>query len=351
MKKIIKISNKTIGEGEPVFIIAEAGVNHNGKLELALKLIEEAAKAGADAIKFQTFRAEQVVTSAGEMAEYQKRNLEITEKQTEMLRKLELPEKFYPQLIAKARELNIIFFSTPHGHISSVDLLEKFGVPIFKFGSGDLINIPLLEYAAGLGKPLIISTGMATMEEINDAIKTIRQTGNEQFVVLHCTTDYPCKPEEINLKAMVSIAQKFNCLTGYSDHTTDDETAIMAVALSACVLEKHFTLDRALPGPDQKASFEPKELANYIKKIRKASIILGSGIKNPVKSEEQYIPMARKSIVSAKAIKSGEQLTEKNLTVKRPGTGIPPKFWNEIIGKKATCDIPDDTLISREMFK
>lgn len=351
MEKSFTIGNKEVGVGKQVFIIAEAGVNHNGQLDLALKLIEAAAKAGADAVKFQTFKAEQVVTAAGEMAEYQKRNLGVLESQLEMVRKLELSYEYYPQLIAKAKELGIIFFSTPHGHIASADFLNGLGVPAFKFGSGDLTNIPLLEYVARLGKPMIIGTGMATMAEVHEAVETIRNAGNEQFVMLHCTTDYPCKHEDINLKAMTSIAKECNCLVGYSDHTIDNEAAVMATALGACVLERHFTLDRNLPGPDQKASFEPQELAEYIRRIREASIILGSGEKIPAESEKQYIPMVRRSIVSAQAIKSGEQLTEENLTLKRPGTGIAPRQWKEVIGKHATCDIPADTLLVTDMYK
>lgn len=348
--KDITIGGKKVNYGKKPFVIAEAGVNHNGSLDLALKLIDAAAFAGADAVKFQTFRAEQVVTVSGKMADYQKRNLGKTESQLAMLRKLELKEKYYPSLIQRAKERGIIFLSTPHGGFESVDFLRKLKMPAFKFGSGDLTNLPLLEYAAKFKKPILISTGMSNLEEVKEAVTAIKKAGNNQIITLHCTTDYPLAPENVNLRAMETLMKESGALVGYSDHTLGSQTAVMAIALGACMLEKHLTLDKNLPGPDQAASMEPLDFKEMVWQVEKAMVILGSPKKRLLSCEKQYVTVARKSLVSAKAIKKGEKFTVKNLTVKRPGTGLPPRYLSKIIGKKSKKDIKVDWLIKKEDY-
>ena len=334
MKDIV-IQGKKVNYGRKPFIIAEAGVNHNGSLDLALKLVDAAAFAGADAVKFQTFRAEQVVTTGSQLA---------------MLRKLELKEKYYPALIQRAKERGIVFLSTPHGGFESVDFLQKMKVPAFKFGSGDLTNLPFLEYAAKFKKPMLISTGMSNLEEIKEAVQAIKKTGNNQILVFQCTTDYPLAPENVNLRAMQTLMKELGALVGYSDHTIGPQAVVMATALGACMLEKHFTLDRTLPGPDQVVSMEPLDFKEMVRQMEKAMVILGSPKKRLLDCEKQYVKVARKSLVSARAIRKGEKFTVKNLTVKRPGTGILPKRWKEVLGKRSKAKLKKDSLITEEMF-
>lgn len=350
-KNKIEIAGKIIGENCPIFIIAEAGVNHNGRLDLALKLVDAAKKAGADAIKFQTFKAADVVTAQGKMADYQKKNIGKTEFQLEMLKKLELKEKFYKPIIKRCKEKNIIFLSTPHGGFGSVDFLQSLDVPAFKFGSGDLNNLPVLQYAAKFNKPIILGTGMATMKEVKEAVNCFRKTGNNKIIVLHCTTNYPCRFEEVNLRAMRTIMKKLNVLIGYSDHTSGIDVSIMAVTLGACIIEKHFTLDRNMPGPDHKTSIEPDELRKMIKQIRKVETILGSGVKKPTENELLMIKTVRKSIVSLRDIKKGEKFTKDNIGIKRPGTGLEPKYYFKILGKIAKKDILKDTLVKKSHYE
>ena len=348
---MIKIANKIISKKSPVFIIAEAGVNHNGRLDLALKLIEAAAEAGADAIKFQTFKAEQVTTAQGKMAEYQKRNTGKTESQIKMIRKLEMADDWYPKIIKHCQEKNILFLSAPHGHISSADFLKKFDMAAYKIASGDLTNRPLLEHIAQFNKLMIISTGMANLKEILEAVSWIKKTGNNKIILLHCTTNYPCPPHEVNLAAMQTMMRTFpNLPIGYSDHTEGHQVSIMAVTLGACVIEKHLTLDKNLPGPDHQASSDPQEFKATVKTIRVIPIIIGSPIKKPNKSEIEIIKIVRKSIVAAASIKKGEKFTSQNLTVKRPGHGIHPKFYENILGKTAKRNLPNDILISKKDF-
>lgn len=345
MTKKIKIGNKFIGKNQPVFVIAEAGVNHNGRLDLALKLVDAAAATGADAVKFQTFKAEQVVTEAGKMTVYQKKNLGKEKSQLVMLEKLELKEKFYKPIIKRCKEKGIIFLSTPHGGFESVDFLQKLGIAAFKFGSGDLTNLPVLQYAAKFKKPMILGTGMATMPEVKEAVACIKKTGNDKIVVLHCTTNYPCPLGEVNLLAMRTIAKATKVLTGYSDHTLGSEVPIMAATLGACVLEKHFTLDRKMVGPDHAASAEQVELKEIIADVRKIRIILGSPVKKPNKSDISLIKIVRKSVVAIKNIKKGQKFTRENLGIKRPGSGLLPKFFSLIIGKIAKRNLLSGAII------
>jgi len=348
MKKI-KIHNKFIGEKEPVFIIAEAGVNHNGNINLAKKLIDAAKDAGCDAIKFQTFKAENVVTKNAERASYQVKNIGGNETQQEMLKKYELKYDDFIELKEYCDEKEIIFLSTPHS-VDAIDFLENL-VPAYKFGSGDLTNIPVLEYAAKKGKPMILGTGMATMDEVKEALNAIYNQGNKDVIMLHCTTNYPCSLEEINLRAMQTMQKELDCLVGYSDHTNGIIVPVMAVAMGACVIEKHFTLDKNLPGPDHKASLEPNELREMVNAIRDAEKALGSGIKAPTESEKEIMKFVRKSIVAKLDIPKGTTITKEMLSIKRPGIGLAPKYLKEIIGKKAKVDIKSDELMKFNYFE
>ena len=350
MLKTITIQGKEVGGGKPIFVIAEGGVNHNSNCDLALKLVDAAADAGADAIKFQRWRAEQLVTKEGTMAEYQKRNTGKEESQFDMLKKLELKEEWYPQLFQRAKEKGIILLSTPHGGFEAIDFMEQYDFPAFKIASGDITNLPFLEYAARKGKPMLVSTGMSTMEEIKEAVDTIKKAGNDQILVFHCTTDYPLAPENVNLKAILTLMRELDVLVGYSDHTAGDQAAIMAVTLGACMIEKHFTLDRTMQGPDHIASTEPKEFQETVMKLKKISLIMGSGIKKPLAPELQYISVARKSIVANRDIKKGEKFTMENLAIKRPGTGIPPREFKNILGKKAKINIAQDSLLDHSLI-
>ncbi|OGN10631.1 MAG: N-acetylneuraminate synthase [Candidatus Yanofskybacteria bacterium RIFCSPHIGHO2_02_FULL_41_11] len=345
VKKIVKIGNKIIGYGRPVFIVAEAGVNHNGQLDLALKLIDAAADAGADAVKFQTFRVEQATTRHTALAGYQSKNIGTDNNLFEEAKGWELKEEWYPRLIDHCKKRGIIFFSTPHGGFESVDFLASQKVPLYKFGSGEITNLPLFTYTAKLDKPIIFGTGTATMKEVKDAVRAIKRFGNSQIVALHCTTNYPPALTDVNLRAMQTMMKDLGVLVGYSDHTLGDRVAVMAVTLGACVIEKHLTLDKNMKGPDHQASASPTEFKLMVQKIRNIEIILGSSQKKPVKAELKYIPVIRKSIVVNRDIKKGEKLTRQNLAIKKPGTGIPPKYWDKIIGKTVRRDITDDSLL------
>ena len=348
MKKI-KIGNKIIREGNPCFIIAEAGVNHNGDIKLAKKLVDVAKEAGADAVKFQTFKAENVVTENAAMASYQKRNIKKKETQQEMLKEIELDYKDFIRLKKYCDKKKIIFLSTPHSE-DAIDFLEDL-VPVYKVGSGDLTNLPFLEKIAKKKKPIILSTGMATLSEVKEAVRTIKRAKNNKIILLHCTTNYPCSLEEVNLRAMLTLKKEFNLPVGYSDHTLGILVPVMAVTMGARVLEKHFTLDKHLPGPDHKASLEPDELKEMIKTIRNVEKTLGNGIKKPTRSEEKIKKVARKSIVAKVDIPKGVKITKDMLDIKRPGTGIEPKYLKRIIGRKSKKNIKKDELIKLSDFK
>ncbi len=341
----IKIESKLIGEGKPCFIIAEAGVNHNGEFRLAKRLIDVAKKAGADAVKFQTFKAESLVTKSTEMADYQKRNIGKKESQFKMLKKLELAQEDFLRLKRYADSKKILFLSTPYDK-ESVDILKKLRVPAFKISSADITNYPLLVYVAKKNLPIILSTGMSTLAEVEEAINVIKGAGNEKLILLHCTFNYPTKMEEVNLRAIKTLWQAFQIPVGYSDHTMGLEVPTAALALGAVVIEKHFTLDRNLPGPDHKASLEPDELKEMIEKIRNIEMALGSPIKSPTKSEIANRKISRRSIVAKTFIPKGEKITAQMLSVKRPGTGISPKYFRKIIGGRALQNIRSDELIS-----
>ena len=346
MLKPIIINKVAIGPGRKPYVVAEIGVNHNGRLDLALKLIDAAAKAGADAVKFQTFRAEEVTTVATPIASYQAKNTGRKQSMQAMIRKLELNERFYPRLISHSRKRKVAFFSAAQGGFVSVDLLERLGVPMFKIGSGDLTNLPLLRYVARLKKPIILGTGMATMVEIQAAIKTMKGAGNDKIIGLQCTTDYPADPREANLAVIPEMIKKIKTLVGYSDHTMGIRVPLMAATLGACMIEKHFTLNRGLAGPDHKASATPAELQQLVKAVKFVPAILGKPIKRPSRSELPYLPLIRKSVVAARDIAKGEKFTRKNLAIKRPGTGLAPRYFDALIGRIAKRDLPKDNLIS-----
>ena len=330
-------------------IIAEAGVNHNGDIDLAKKLVVEAAAAGADLVKFQTFLANKIVSSTAPKAEYQKRTTDSGESQFEMIQKLELSRQSHEVLIEECRRQGIGFFSTAFDP-ESFDMLLNLGcVDLIKIPSGEITNLPLMRYMTRLGKPVLLSTGMANLGEVEAAIQVIEAAGTPRHLItiLHCTTEYPTPMEDVNLRAMVSMKQAFGVAVGYSDHTPGIEVAIAAVALGATVIEKHFTLDRNLPGPDHKASLEPYELKAMVNAIRNIEVALGDGIKQPSLSELKNKPVARKSIVARHEINAGELFSEENLAAKRPGTGISPMSWDDIIGKIARRNFVADELIEQ----
>ena len=330
----------------PTLIIAEAGVNHNGDLNLAKQLIDAAATAGADIVKFQTFNANRLVTRTAKKADYQEQTTNSEETQHDMLRRLELTEPMHHELIAYCKTRNIVFLSTGFD-IESVDLLVRLGQECFKIPSGEITNLPYLRHIGQLCKTVILSTGMATMGDVEAAIDVLEQAGTprNKLTVLHCTTEYPTPMNEVNLRAMQGIHEAFGVAIGYSDHTQGLEVAIAAVAMGATVIEKHFTLDRNLPGPDHQASLEPVELTAMVTAIRNIEVALGDGIKRLTPSEARNKPVARKSLVASRVIKAGEIFTAKNLTAKRPGTGISPMCWDEVLGKKALRDFTEDELI------
>lgn len=338
-----------IGPGFPCFIIAEAGVNHNGELLLAKKLVDVAVAAHADAVKFQTFTAEGVVTDSTEISDYAKGNTGKNIKQIDMLKQYELHNDEFKILKEYCDKNNIIFLSSPHS-FDAIDFLQDL-VPAYKFGSGDLTNIPALQYAAKKNKPLILGTGMATLEEVKQAIHAITSVGNNQIITLHCTTSYPCSYEDVNLRAMTTMQQEPSCLIGYSDHTLGILVPLLAVTLGATVIEKHITLDKQLTGPDHKASLEPEEFAEMITQIRNVEKILGSTEKKPTNSEKSVIENLRKSIVAGQNIKKDAIIKKEMLMIKRPGSGISPADIEKVLGKKTKKDITIDEILQWDMVE
>lgn len=329
-----------------VLIIAEAGVNHNGELKLAKKLIDVAAEAGVDYVKFQTFKADKIVTQSAEKAQYQKNVTGATESQYEMLKKLELTDAMHHELFNYCQKSSVQFLSTGFD-IESVDFLLSLGQQLIKVPSGEITNLPYLRHIGSRQLPVILSTGMSTMDEIGDALSVLTSTGltKDMITVLHCTTEYPTPMEEVNLRAMQSIQEKFGVAVGYSDHTVGIEVSVGAVALGATVIEKHFTLDKSLPGPDHKASLNPDELHAFVIGIRNLEIALGSSKKTPTASEIANLLVVRKSIVASRNIEIGEVFSEINITTKRPGTGITPMKWDHLIGSKAIRNyLPDEEI-------
>jgi N,N'-diacetyllegionaminate synthase len=328
-------------------IIAEAGVNHCGDIGMAKRLVEAAAEAGADLVKFQTFSSSRLAIAGAEKARYQIDATDAAESQSEMLRRLELSADMHVELIDHCGRQGISFFSSAFD-VQGVDFLVGLGIDRIKIPSGEITNLPYLRHIGGLGKPVILSTGMATLGEIEDALAVLEHSGTPRnhVTVLHCNTEYPTPMHDVNLTAMVNIGLAFGVEVGYSDHTLGTEVPVAAVALGACVIEKHFTLDRRLAGPDHGASLEPSELSAMVRAIRNVERALGDGIKRPTLSEIKNRPVARKSIVASRPIKAGDVFSEDNVTSKRPGTGISPMRWDEVVGRVARRDFAIDELIT-----
>ena len=329
-----------------VFIIAEAGVNHNGSIDLAKKLIDEACYAGVDAVKFQTFNTKNLATKSSQKANYQKETTSKKETQFEMLKKLELKKHEHEELIFYCINKKIIFLSSPFD-IQSIDLLTELGLNIFKIPSGEITNLPYLKHIGKLNKKIILSTGMSNMSEVKNALDVLVNSGTKKsnITILHANTEYPTPMKDVNLRAMVSVGKQLDIKFGYSDHTLGIEVDIAAVAMGAICIEKHFTLDRNMEGPDHKASLEPNQLKEMVKAIRNIELALGDGIKKPSESELLNIQIVRKSIVAKTKIKKGDILNESNLAIKRPGVGISPMQWDKIINTKSKKDYEEDELI------
>jgi N,N'-diacetyllegionaminate synthase len=332
------------------YVIAEAGVNHNGSLDLARKLVLAAKEAGADAVKFQTFKAERVAQAAAPKADYQLRNTDQAESQIEMLRKLELPDESHGELLALCRAEGIEFISTPYNE-EDVDFLAGLGVRAIKLASIHVVEPHFLRYAARSGCHLIVSTGMATLGEVDAAVRALRAAGCEDFTLLQCTTNYPSRVEDANLRVIPILRAAFGCAVGYSDHTQSDVSCIAAIALGATMIEKHFTLDRTLPGPDHTSAAEPVEFAALVRRIREVEAALGSGRKEPCAAESANATNMRRSLVARRAIASGERITEAMLTCKRPATGLSPALVAAIVGRVAATDIPAGTPLGWAMVQ
>ena len=324
------------------FIVAEAGVNHNGSLETALRLVDAAAEAGVDAVKFQTFTADTIVSRSARKADYQMASTDASETQYEMLKRLELSDADHHALQDRCRARGVHFLSAAFDQ-DGVRYLDSLGLPVVKVPSGEITNLPYLKAVAACRKPVFLSTGMSTLEEIGAALEIIGK--GVEVTLLHCTTEYPCPFDNVNLRAMVSMREHFGLPVGYSDHTCGIEVAVAAVAMGASVIEKHFTLDRSMKGPDHRASIEPDALKRMVASIRNAERAMGNGVKAPMAVEMKNIAVVRKSIVAKVRIRQGEPLTVDNLTVKRPGTGISPMRWDEIVGTVAQRDYEPDDLI------
>lgn len=334
-----RIGDRRVAPDEPPYVIAEAGVNHNGDLGLAKELVRAARRTGADAVKFQTFRTEKLVSRYAPRAAYQERNAGAGT-QEDLLRPLELAERDFQVLSDLARDEGITFLSTPFDD-ESVDVLARLGVPAFKVGSGDLTNHPLLRRVAAAGRPMVVSTGMATLEEVRDAARALDAAG-ARYMLLHCTSDYPARPSDLNLRAIPLLRAEMGVEVGYSDHTTGSAAAVAAVALGATLVEKHLTLDRTLPGPDHKASLEPDAFAAYVRDLREAHESLGRAVKEPSPREADTARVARKSVVARRAVEPGRPLVPDDLDVKRPGTGVPPKHLDALVGRRARRRLEPD---------
>jgi N-acetylneuraminate synthase len=345
----LSIAGYEIGPGRPCFIIAEAGVNHNGDLALAHRLVDAAAATGANAVKFQTFKTERLVTAAAPKAQYQVETTGAAESQFDMLRRLELPAEAHRALLAHCADAGILFLSSAFDE-ESTDLLAALDVAAFKIGSGEITNWPLLEYIAAKGKPIILSTGMAYLGEVDAAVRAIRAAGCEQLALLHCLSSYPADPAEVNLRAMHTLAAAFGLPVGYSDHSLSMAVPLAAVALGACIIEKHFTLDKNLPGPDQRASADPAELAALVQGTRTIEAALGHGRKEPAPSEADTANVARKSLVAARDLPAGATLTAELIAIKRPGTGLPPSLRSHLVGRRTRVDVPAGALLTLEML-
>lgn len=345
----IKLANRVIGSGAPCFIIAEAGVNHNGDADLARQLVQAAAAAGADAVKFQTFRADRLVVRNSPKAAYQEQTTGTAESQYEMLRRLELSDAMHEELMRQCADLGLIFISTPFDE-ESADLLERLHVPAFKIPSGELTNLPLLTHIARKQRPMIISTGMALLGEVEQAIHAVEDAGAHDLALLHCVSNYPADPADVNLRAMHTMGAAFGHPVGYSDHTLGVAVAIAAVTLGATVIEKHFTLDTTLPGPDHRASIEPAELRELVQSIRTVELAFGDGIKRPAQSEANVAAVARRRLTAAQDLPAGTLLTEAMIALRRAGSGLEPAMLPHLIGRRVRRDLAMGEPLTLELF-
>jgi len=346
----LEIDGRLIGINQPCFIIAEAGVNHNGDLKLAKRLVDAARKAGADAVKFQTWVTEKLVTQDAHMAEYQTQNLGKRRTQFEMLKELELSYDQFKQIKTYADHEGILFFSTPDEE-DSADFLEKLGVPLFKIGSGEVTNLPFLRQIAEKGKPIILSTGMSTLGEVETAVRVIEETGNKKLILLHCVSNYPAKAADCNLRAIDTMTSAFGYPVGFSDHTMGTDIAIAAVARGACVLEKHFTLDKTMTGPDHRASLDPTEFSLMVQAIRAVEHALGDGVKRPVPSEIEIKKVVQKAIVTARMIRAGEMLTQADLLLRRTSGGLASTYLSLVIGRRVNRDLEANSTITLDILQ
>ena len=350
MHKEIKIGEKRIGNDNPCFVIAEAGVNHNGEPEKAIELVSVAHQAGADAVKFQLYDVEEQVSQYAENAPYQRKG---SGKQTmaQMAKSYDLPWEKHKDIVEHCKKIGIMYMSSCFDPLAVNFLINELDGDCIKVGSGELTNYPLLKHMAQTGKPILLSTGMTTLADVEGAVDQIQSNGSSPIVLLHCVSNYPAPDSDINLKAIKTMEEEFNLPVGYSDHTQGNIAAIAAVALGAKVVEKHFTIDKSLPGPDHAMSLDPQELEDFVKSIRTTESMLGDGIKKPTEAEKEMQIYARRSVVAASNIKAGVQLGSTNITLKRPATGIDPRSMAQIIGKTATVDIPKDRPITWDMLQ
>jgi len=340
---------RPLGHDQPCFIIAEAGVNHNGSLELALEMVDVAAECGADAIKFQTFQASKLVTPQAPQASYQTKNSGRQESQLDMLRRLELDRPAHRAIIERCQKRKIEFMSTPFDE-ESVDMLVEEGMHYFKIPSGEVTNLPLIKHIALKGRPVILSTGMCNLADVELAVDTLESLGVQELAILHCVSNYPADPADTNLKCLNVLRAAFGYPVGYSDHTLGEAVPLAAVALGACVIEKHFTLDRTLPGPDHLASAQPDELQRLIQQIRIVESALGNGRKRPTQAEQNTASVARRSLVAARPIRAGEMISASDLIGRRPGTGLPTAMLTHLVNRRARQDIAANTMIELGMF-
>jgi N-acetylneuraminate synthase/N,N'-diacetyllegionaminate synthase len=345
----VSIGPWKIGPNRPCFVIAEAGVNHNGSREIAFRLVDAAVRAQANAVKFQTFISEQVISAAAPKAAYQRETTGSEESQLEMVKKLEFPPQVFGEIQSYCKSAGILFLSTPFEE-SSADVLEALDVPAFKIPSGEITNFPFLEHVARKGRPMIVSTGMSDLEEVRAAVEVIRNCGGCELVLLHCVSSYPANPAHVNLRSMNTLAHEFSVPVGFSDHTLGIEVALAAAALGATVIEKHLTLDKTLPGPDHRASVEPNEFAAMVRGIRMVESALGDGHKHPSPEELDTAAVARKSLVSTRALTRGTILTEDAVAIRRPGTGLAPSLRSQLIGRRLRRDVVAGELFDWEMI-
>jgi len=348
--KEVEILGRKLGHGHRCFILAEAGVNHNGDVDLARKLVDAAVAANADAVKFQTFKAERLASRSAPKAEYQLKTTGSEESQLEMLKGLELPDWAYRDLIDYCRQKGIAFLSTPFDE-SSADMLDEMGMGAFKLPSGEITNLPFIRHTAAKGKPVILSTGMSSLGEVEAAVRAIEDAGNPDLVLLHCVSNYPAAPSDVNLRAMHTLSVAFGLPVGYSDHTEGIDVTLAAVALGACLIEKHFTLDRDLPGPDHQASLEPDELARMVQGIRVVEAAMGDGRKRQTAGEASTASVARRSLVAAMDIAAGTVLGDDMVAAMRPGTGLPPAMRTFVVGRVLRCDVSRGQLLQLEMLE